>query len=118
MKILQQIGNFLPSQHSCCSVVGQVRADPQDFLGLHTPPEVLHRSWYTPTLAAGLMGTRAPTRPSVSVVLLPIAGCSLGIGHSSQSPESTSSDPALSGVGRFPRRAGVAKSLASPASTP
>lgn len=64
------------------------------------------------------MGTRAPARPSVSLVLLPTAGCSLGLGHGSQSPESPSPDPVLSRGGGSPRRAGVAKSPASPASTP
>lgn len=61
---------------------------PPDILGLNTPQEALHGSWYTTPLAAGLMGTRAHTRPSVSLVLLPTAGCSLGLGHGSQSPES------------------------------
>lgn len=64
------------------------------------------------------MGTTAPARPSVSLVLLPTAGCSLGLGHGSQFPESPSPDPALSRGGGSPRRAGVAKSPASPASTP
>lgn len=87
-------------------MVGQIRADPHNILGLNTPPEALHGSWYTPTLAAGLMGTRAPTRPSVSLVLLPIAGCSLELGHSSQSPESPSPDPALRGEGGSPGEQG------------
>lgn len=87
MKDLGQTENLLPSQHSwlLCGGTGQSSSRRR---GPNTHPEALRGGW--------LPG--APAWPSVSLLLLPTAGCSLGLGHGCQSPESPSPDPALGGL--------------------
>lgn len=71
-----------------CSAVGQARAAPG--VAVRTLTQKTPRE----------LAARSPAWPSVSLVLLPTAGCSLGLGHGCQSPESPSPEPAL---GRLPQ---------------
>lgn len=72
----------------------------------------------TPALAAGLMGTRAPPGPLCPWCFSQLQDAPGGLGMAVSPQRAPSPDPVLSRGGGSPRRTGVAKSPASPASTP